>query len=460
MKKATGSPVWSKAGGYSKIYQTSLSAVASGTVKGIVDDKYTGVYKESNSLSYVDSIPGTFYSSGGVLYLHPSDENSPDIHTFWYTTESYGRIINVGGSAIFENITFIGATEYGINVSDDSSNIGTVTVTNCNFRAFASSATGVNGGTAINVKTTDNTAAGTVNISKCDFLYNTSPTYDSNYSIFIDALGTVHPYQGQGIATSYLSTVNVEDNRFRYMRVGTDDTNSTNYNLRRNRVFDIGVHPHMHNIASSATLRIENSVYSMYGSTTGPRAGYSSAGFKIYLINNTVYAGENSVIGSGDKMWFSATDSSPTVTPSEVHIYNNFFIRDKDAQGNGGIPLELENLTLNKIFIDNNLYSYGRVNGGETGRFIRFGGTNYTLADWKAYTIGQGDSKDVNSIYEIVPANIKIAVFDYKNTGNRNIGLILGGSPAIDKGSTLYAPTTDILGTGRPMFVGPGYRGL
>lgn len=450
MSLPVGAPSWSKTSGYTSIYQTTSSLVAESDVVGIVDDMFTGMYRRKANLTDVDAIPGTLFTTGGILYVHTSDNNSPTDHTLWYTTNAYLDIFRIGGGVNISNITFVGATEYGLWIRGTTADIGTNTVTNCVFRAFGSS-TAV-GGAAIAANVTGGGTAGTLTVSNSDFLYNVSPTYDSNYSIFTDAQGSIHTYQGAGVSTNYFNTVNIEDSVFRYAREVTSDAGTVNFNIRRSIMTDIAVHPSMHNMASYNTLRIENCIYSMYGSTTGPRASSSSAGFVIYLINNTIYTGENPQNGSSDKMWFSATDSSATNVPSAVYIYNNLFIRDMDASGNNGVPLELYNMTLDKINMDNNVFTYGRTGGSSLNyNFVRFGGSNYTLSEWQTYTTNQGNAKDASSLYLSDPTDMKFAEPNYQDTGSRNFGKILGSSAAIDQGNATYAPATDLTGTIRPL---------
>lgn len=438
MQAAVGSPDWSQTGGYSNVYQASASDVASTTVRGIVDGNYTGQYAEKTSLSDVDAIPGTFYELSGTLYVHTSNGASPVSHVMWYTTNAYQDTLIINGGTTIANISFIGSTQYGVWIRSSVATIGDNTISDCVFKASALSAT-VSGGNT----------AGTLTIKDSEILYSLSPTYDPNYSVFTDAQGTVHSYRGTGLTTNYLDTVNIENSAIRFTRSATGDANSRNFNIQRSLITDITVHPHMHNMAFYNTLRIENSIYAMYGSTSGPRVSSSASGFNIYLINNTVYAGENPVIGGGDKRWFSATDGG--VTPAALYIYNNLFIRDKDASSNNAIPLSLEYITLNTIQMDNNYYTRGSVNGASPNdNYIDFGGTTYTLSEWQAYTLAQSDPKDINSVYEPVPANAKLAVVDYQDTGNANFGNILSGSPVIDLASTIYAPAIDFVGTIRP----------
>lgn len=454
MAEAVGNPVWTKTPGYGNVYQCTASAALSGTVIGIVDDKYTGMYRRKGSLSDVDAIPGTLYSSGGLLYVHTSDGQSPNEHTLWYTSNAYGNTAYLtGGNYWFTNIQFIGATQFGIWIRSTSSKIGANTIENCLFRCVA--AASVNGGVGVMCQVSDG-PAGSLIVKDAAFLYNCSPVYDPNYSIFTDAHGALHPYQGTGIDTNSLADVEIEGCRFQFARQATGDGNSRNIRINRCLVTDISVHPHMHNMASNLTLRIENSIYSMYGSTTGPRSGNSSPGFTIYLINNTVYAGENPVLGSSDKMWFSATDSSTTVLPAAVYIYNNMFIRDKDAMSNNGQPLDLTSVPLDRINMDNNYYCYGQgVPAQVNDNFIRYGGQNFTLQEWKTYTSGRGQPKDQQSLYENNPDNVKLEVADYRDTRNTHFGKVQGDSPVVDRGAGIFAPAVDFAGSPRPAGSGP-----
>ena len=447
MVVATGSPSWSKTGGYNYIYEATRTDIAANPIDdgGIVDDNYTGQYELRASLAHVDALPGTFYESGATIYVHTSDDASPASHTMWYESDNaYQNILTVDGGTTVQNITFIGATQHGVSITDAIADIGTVTIDNCTFKATTGGVVGtVTGGTA-----------GTLNITNSNFLYNLRPTYDPDYAVFTDALSTNHPYIGSSIGTANFATVNVEDNVIRYTRAATEDTESTNYNLRRNTVTDICVHPHYHNLAATSTLTIENSIFSMYGSTSGIRGAGSTAGSIIYVLNNTVYAGENSTIGGGEKRWFACCDSAPANAPSAVYIYNNIFLRDKDGDTNNAIPVNLNDIVLSAINMDYNYYSYGRVVGGENDNYVTFGSTNYTLAEWIAYTDGQADPKSVNGTFEATPSNLYLSVYDFQDSENANLGKILAGSPMIDAATATYAPATDIIGTTRPMGAG------
>ena len=449
MDVATGSPSWSKTGGYTNIYEATATDIAANPVddRGIVDDNRTGNYKLQADLATTDAIPGSFFLSGGTIYVHTSDGASPATHTMWYESdEAWEDILTVDGGTTVQNITFVGATQFGIRILDSVADIGTITIDNCEFRAlYAGIWAVVTGGTA-----------GTLNVTNSNFLYVVNPTYDPNYSIFTNALGATHPYEGLGVYGEYLDTVNVEDNVFRFLREGTNDTGSTNFNIRRNIVTDISVHPHMHNLVNGATLRMENGIYSMWGSTNGPRSGNAAtaAGFTMYVINNTVYPGENTVNGIADRQWLTGSDSSAVKVPTAIYVYNNVFLKDKDGNSNNAQPFEFNNIALDTINMDNNVYGYTSVEGGTNENFVRFQTTNYTIAEWIAYTDGQADPKSVSAVYETVPADLYLSVLDFSDTENVNFGKILAGSPMIDAATATHAPATDFAGVSRPQGVG------
>lgn len=445
MVVAVGTPSWSKTAGRTNIYQCTATDVAASTVAGAVDEDRLGMYRRKSSLDDVDAIPGTHYTTGGTLYVHCSDGASPATHTMWWTTAEYSNLFRTtgGGALTLENITFVGATQYGVWVDTVNANAGTVTVTNCTFRCFASATT--NGGMGLHYDIGD-TAAGTFTVTDSEFLYNCSPTYDSNYAIFTDAQSNTHPYQGIHMGATRINQVNITNCVFRYAREAIDMPLSVTMNIKRSLITDTCVHPIFFACAANSVMTIENSIHSMYGSTTGCDNS-STDGFQVNLYNNTVYTGENTVNGTGNKMFFTAQDPDDDCYPNATYeIFNNLFIADADA---GTAFLDLAHATLANISIDYNYY-YGTYSD-----IIRYStcpnsSTAYTLAEWQTFTDGEGHSRSDNSVYDATLGNANMSVEDYEDTGNVNFGKILTGSPVIDQASGTYAPSVDKWGTSRP----------
>lgn len=400
----SGSPEWSKTSGYDNVYEANVSEiVSSGTVCAIIDENGRGIYNAVDSISEVDELPGQHYTTGNKIYVRCPDDASPSTHTLWFSTTTYQNILTLktGGSISITDITFLGATQSALYISDTATDLGTINIDNCNIFSCAS---------GLIIKTSDGNVGGDLNITRCRVMYSIYPVYDIDYSVHTTEDGDSHFYKGTSLSLTNLENIVITASEIQYSRSGIMAYNVHNFTISSCTLANFTVHPIEFGepAGANAVYTIENSIFAGHGSTIYTPGIYitdeSNDGFRYNFYNNIFYPGEAS------KQIFDPTESpSDTANISDVQIYwyNNISFSDWITVNFNG------SLNSNNIHMDENYYSVGN-----SSDILRLNNVSYTLSEWQNYTDSNGWSQDSNSSYFATPEELQ----DYLYTNNgRNI---------------------------------------
>jgi len=421
--EAVGSPNWIKTQGYSNVYDCdSTEVVSSGTVAYIIDEDSRGKYKQVSSVAEVDETPGTHYTTNGRIYVRTPDDQSPATHSIWYTTQDYEDTLYLTSSGDVSNITFFGASQYGLWIRDTAVNLGTVNIENCDFYACG-----------LSVTTYDSNIGGNVNIDDTKIMYSITPVYDIDYPVHYDEDGNYHTYRGSGLTLSHIDTVTITDSSIQFARTGIGFNYGNELTVKRCKFTDFVVHP-LELGHPNSKYTFENSIFAGHGSTIYTPGSHITSeandGYSYHFYNNVFYPGEL------NKQIFNPTEEPANpinIDEVEVYFYNNLVVHDYlTLVFSAGIPSD-------NIYMDNNFYA-----NGHNGDIVRYGGVSKTLAEWQSDT---GKSSHSNYVPNI--NDVGLLVVDNTDTSNPDLGKISGESWAVDNANSQYSPLLDYLGITR-----------
>lgn len=212
---ATGNPQWLKTDSYDHVFQCGLYDAVTTELTGIIDEDRRGTYKRVNSISEVDQTPGTYYASGGTLFVRSPDNGSPAGHGLMFSEVApYTNTLYFNGSSpgSISNITFVGSSQYAIHIKNAAEDLGNIDISNI---TVICSPTG-----AIRIEASDSAVGGTISIGSSTFQYNISPVYDTDYPVHTDEDGNNHPYSGSHLSFDHLNSITISDSVMAYTRNG------------------------------------------------------------------------------------------------------------------------------------------------------------------------------------------------------------------------------------------------
>lgn len=91
---------------------------------------YTPLTQQS-SVALVNANPGSWYTTGGVLYVQTADSREPDADIFVYLAAVNGRLNDAGVTYYYEGISFYGGNAYLAGIGADTSKLY---FKNCQFK--------------------------------------------------------------------------------------------------------------------------------------------------------------------------------------------------------------------------------------------------------------------------------------------------------------------------------------
>ena len=142
---------WSKSGGYTNVYQVATADTFQAWVfdAGVVDD--FGVYTRltlQSSIANVDANPGSYYVTGGILYVHTADSRAAD-NSLRMFEDRAGFIVNGDATLFLKNVTIHGGNIGAISTNDDATYDPKLYGYNCEFGYSVDDGVDVNGGADI-----------------------------------------------------------------------------------------------------------------------------------------------------------------------------------------------------------------------------------------------------------------------------------------------------------------------
>ena len=305
---------WSKTGGYTNVYQVTLSSTEN--VVDITDldtHKVPKSYTLQTTIAAVDSTNASWYVTGGVVYVHQYGGGSPGTNVLVdraYNNQLFVATLANNSEIFFQNLTFVGNGLVNVSNLTGDYSANRFTYYNTVFSHADEYELQTGGG-----------ANG----------YNALSTGGINSQGF----NSIAAYSGADCFNHHFGTLPNDTTRRNYWAL---EFNNTAYNCGLNNT----------QITQNAFTSHDGANYAVIGSTgfntNGPVLPVVNGSYSL-LIGDLMYDSVATVAGVNASYYFDNVDDPPGLTAKAVIVDSASYGSTYDVDSDGSVPILLENFS-------------------------------------------------------------------------------------------------------------------